>query len=88
MINNHLKERDFTLFDRNVSFGMRITIGARFSVDKALPPFVDSVLDGRIVGFVKDEDIDFVFPFCPFTREKLVLSKKVIVIYSFNIYSN
>jgi hypothetical protein len=52
---------------RKVSFGMRITIGARFSVDKTLPPFVDSVLDDTIVGFVKDEGIDFIFPFCPFT---------------------
>ncbi len=47
---------------------MRIKIRARFSVDKAPPPFVDSVLDDTNVGFVKDEDIDFIFPFCPFTR--------------------
>jgi len=52
---------------KKLSFGMRITIGARFSVDKAVPPFVDSILDDTKVGFVKDEDIDFIFPFCPFT---------------------
>lgn len=46
---------------------MLITIGARFSVDKALPPFVDSLLDDTKVGFVNDEDNDFTFPFCPFT---------------------
>lgn len=57
----------YTLFARKGCFGMRITIGARFSVDKAPPPFVDSVLDDTIVGFVKDDDNDFIFPFCPFT---------------------
>jgi hypothetical protein len=58
----------FTLFGRNVNFGMRITIGARFSVGNMPSPFVDSVLDDTIVGFVNDVDIDFVFPFCPLTR--------------------
>ena len=60
----------FTLFARRESFGMRITIGARFSVDKGLPPFVASVVVDTIVGFVKDEDIVFVFPFCPLTRKE------------------
>jgi len=58
----------FTLFDRKVSFGMRITIGARFSVDRIPPPLVDSAFDDKIEGFVKDVDIDFIFPFCPLTR--------------------
>ena len=57
-----------TLFDRN--FGMRITIGARFSAGKAVPPLVDSVLDVKMAGFVKIEDIVFIFPFCPLARNR------------------
>ncbi len=45
-----------------------MTIGARFSVDKILPPLVVSVFDETIVGFVKVVDIDFIFPFCPLTN--------------------
>ena len=52
-----------TLLERKESFGMRITIGARFSVDVVLSPFVDSIFDDTIVGLVKDEDINFIFPF-------------------------
>ncbi len=54
-----------TLFGRKGYFGMRMTIGARFSVGKIPPPLVVSVCDDRIVGFVKVVDIDFIFPFCP-----------------------
>lgn len=49
---------------------MRITIGARFSVDKALPLVVESELDVIIVGFVKGVTIVFMFPFCPLTKRE------------------
>ncbi len=52
---------------------MRMTIGARFSVDKPPLPLVDSVLDVTIVGFANEEDIVFIFPFA---RQKFVVSKK------------
>jgi len=64
---------------------MRMTIGARFSVDKPLLPLVDSVLDVRIVGFANDEDIGFIFPLA---RQKFVVSKNIITTFSFNIYPN
>jgi hypothetical protein len=64
---------------------MRMTIGARFSVDKPLLPLVDSVLDVTIVGFANDEDIGFIFPLA---RQKFVVSKKIITTFSFNIYPN
>ena len=50
---------------------MRMTIGARFSVDKALLPLVDSEFDARIAGFVKDDATVFKLPFCPLAKQEI-----------------
>lgn len=48
-----------------------MTIGARFSVDKALLPLVDSEFDVTIAGLVNDDAMVFKFPFCPLAKQEL-----------------
>ena len=56
-----------TLFGRKGYLGVRMTIVARFSVEKILSSLFVSVFDNRIVGFVKVVYIDFIFTFCVLT---------------------
>lgn len=75
--------RQITLFDRAAHFGMRMTIGARFSVGNIPPlPLVDSLFEETIVGLVNVVDIVLTFPFCPFTKEKFESSRTLVSRFS------
>jgi hypothetical protein len=71
-------KRSLTFGAREESFGMRITMGSRFSVGRIPLPFAETKLDLTI-----NAEIGFIDPFCPLARAEVLFFKLLMNILGY-----